>query len=255
MSGKIQFREKLNGILSMAEKQSHKMTINEVEQYFEDDHLTKEQLELVCDYLVSQKVTVGGYQKKGGATKEHGMEKQQVLSQEEEAYLREYMSELQGCKQEEDGERKLLLEKAMEQDSLAKGRLIEIYLPKVIELAKSMRHQEIFIGDMIQEGNVSLILALDELTNLEEADAYICKKIQQGIQALIEEQTELKKLDRQMVEKVNFLDESIRNLTEDLGRKVTIEELSAYLEMQEEEVLDILKLAGEEVEEEEEHDD
>lgn len=55
-----------------------------------------------------------------------------------------------------------------------------------------------------------------------------------------------------MVEKVVFLDESLKNLTEDLNRKPTLEELADYMEMTEEEVNDILRLTGEEDDEEEE---
>jgi len=62
----------------------------------------------------------------------------------------------------------------------------------------------------------------------------------------------VKHQDNKMVEKVVFLDESLKNLTEDLNRKPTLEELADYMEMTEEEVNDILRLTGEEDDEEEE---
>ena len=68
----------------------------------------------------------------------------------------------------------------------------------------------------------------------------------------MEEQEEVKHQDNKMVEKVVFLDESLKNLTEDLNRKPTLEELADYMEMTEEEVNDILRLTGEEDDEEEE---
>ena len=54
-----------------------------------------------------------------------------------------------------------------------------------------------------------------------------------------------------MVEKVALLDASIQTLTEELGRKVTIDELAVYMGMTEEEIEDILRLTGEETQEEE----
>ena len=72
------------------------------------------------------------------------------------------------------------------------------------------------------------------------------------MQLLVEEQEEVKHQDNKMVEKVVFLDESLKNLTEDLNRKPTLEELADYMEMTEEEVNDILRLTGEEDDEEEE---
>jgi DNA-directed RNA polymerase specialized sigma subunit len=52
-----------------------------------------------------------------------------------------------------------------------------------------------------------------------------------------------------MVEKVSALDEAIKTLTEELGRKVSLEELAVYMGLTEEEIEDILRLTGEEAEE------
>ena len=140
----------------------------------------------------------------------------------------------------------------MNDDALAKGRLTELYLQDVVEIAKELHHPEIFLGDLVQEGNVGLILGIDLIDCAEKAHEMIVQEIRQSIQMLIEEQTELKSRDKKMVEKVNLLDESIQTLTEELGRKVTIEELAVYMGMSEEEVEDILRLAGEDAEEENE---
>ena len=90
-------------------------------------------------------------------------------------------------------------------------------------------------------------MALESKTKETEIIDAIC----QGIQMMIEEQTDLKARDDKMVEKVASLDESIKKLTEDLGRKPTIDELSVYMELSEEEIHDIIRLTGEEDEEEE----
>ena len=50
------------------------------------------------------------------------------------------------------------------------------------------------------------------------------------------------------MEQVNYLNEAIKNLEEDLERKVSLEELSAYIEMPAEEIEAILKMAGDEIE-------
>jgi DNA-directed RNA polymerase sigma subunit (sigma70/sigma32) len=54
-----------------------------------------------------------------------------------------------------------------------------------------------------------------------------------------------------MVEKVTMLDEGIKALTEELGRKVTIDELALHMGMTEEEIEDVLRLMGEDTEDEE----
>ena len=74
--------------------------------------------------------------------------------------------------------------------------------------------------------------------------------IRQTIREEIDRQLELQSQDKRMVEKVEMLDEAITTLTEELGRKVTLEELAVHMGLEEEEVISILKLAGEDVEEE-----
>ena len=226
MSDKLQFREKLKGILELAIEKDKVLNKEEIHQYFEEDHLTEEQMLLVYDYLLSQKVAIKGYLKK--ETQEEKEEKK--LSQDDLMYLEEYEEEMSLiCPQSE------------------KEELVKKYLPKVVEIAKQMWNEQFFIGDLIQEGNVSLLMALESKTKETEIIDAIC----QGIQMMIEEQTDLKARDDKMVEKVAALDESIKKLTEDLGRKPTIDELSVYMELSEEEIHDIIRLTGEEDEEEE----
>lgn len=67
----------------------------------------------------------------------------------------------------------------------------------------------------------------------------------ESMQALLESQTEMKLQDRKMVEKVNNLDEQIKKLTEEMGRKISVDELVELMGVSEEEIEDILRLAGE----------
>ena len=55
----------------------------------------------------------------------------------------------------------------------------------------------------------------------------------------------MKLRDRKMVEKVNNLDEQIKKLTEEMGRKISVDELVELMGVSEEEIEDILRLAGE----------
>ena len=88
------------------------------------------------------------------------------------------------------------------------------------------------------------------LTDVENAHDMIISQIRQSIQLLLEEQKELKGRDKKMIEKVQMLDEAITGLTEELGRKISIEELAIHLGMEIEEIEDILKLTGDEPENE-----
>lgn len=226
MSGKLQFREKLKGILELGIEQNRVLSTEDVEKYFEEDCLSEEQMELVYDYLLSQKIAVNGYIKKGGtllgAEKEEG---RTALSEADKDYLEEYREELKSMR-----------------PLNAKEERLQQYFPRVIEIAEELYTPEFFIGDLIQEGNVGLMTAL---AKGQASDGEIVEGIRQSMQMLMEEQRELKRRDEKMVQQVAALDESLKDLTEELGRKPTLEELALYMELTEDEISDILRLTGE----------
>ncbi|MEA4819498.1 MAG: RNA polymerase sigma factor region1.1 domain-containing protein, partial [[Clostridium] scindens] len=138
MADRLEFKEKLSGILSAAREQGGKIALEDVELYFEEDRLSQEQIDLVCEYLLAQKIAVTGYVPKSGTVKER-KEEPASLSNEEQSYIEEYLKDID----------------QMQGKSLAEARMA-YYLPKVVDEALKMHHAEIFVGDMIQEGNISL---------------------------------------------------------------------------------------------------
>ena len=246
MNEKTAFLERLNGLLKLAQGQGNEITIEEVKAYFSEDALTEEQVELVFEYLMAQKVLVKGYVKLGAE------EEKAEFTEEEKMYLKEYEHELKVIPEAKEGETQHLITKVLQGNEEAKARLIELYMGQVVEMAKQMQQPEVFLGDLIQEGNLGAVLGVEMLTDLKTADEVIQGHIRQSMQLLLEEQSELSSRDKKMVEKVQALDESIQALTEELGRKVTIDELAVYMGLEVEEIEDILKLAGEDAEEESE---
>ncbi len=247
MNDKVKFLEKLNGLREMAKGQGSQIGVDEVKAYFSEDALTEEQMELVFDYLLAQKVVVKGYVKLGAEP-----EVEVEFTEEEKAYLKEYEMDLNAIKEAKDGEVETLVVQAIQGDEFAKGRLTEIYLKEVVQIAKKMYHPEVFLGDLIQEGNLGLVIGVEMISDADTAHEVLTTQIKQSIQALLEEYSEVSKRDKKMVDKVNQLDESIKALTEELGRKISIDELAVYTGMEIEEIEDILKLMGEEPESEEE---
>ena len=233
MADRLQFKEKLAGVLALAEDQNGKITVDEVEKYFEEDGLSQEQMNLVCDYLLSMKMEVIGYKQDGGTVKEAENEEQQPLSPDEQKYVEEYLRSLGDMNEETPEEVRMAY-----------------YLPKVVEEAVRLHHPEVFIGDMIQEGNIVLMLALKEIRK-EKDEEEILEQVRAGMLASLESQTEVKRRDHKMVEKVTELDETIKSMKEEYGRKVSVDEVADRLGISEDEIEDILKLAGEEVKDEE----
>ena len=225
MAERLQFREKLAGILALCEEKNHVIDKEEVEAYFEGENLSSQQMELVFDYLLSSRVVVNGYVKVGGTViPAESEEKEQRFSSEEEQYLRIYEQDL---------------------EQMAQDDPLRELLPEIVAMAKTMYTPEIFIGDMIQEGNMGLMLAMEQHGKEKEVLLTMAKE---SMQALIASQKETALRDKRMVDKVSNLDEQIKKMTEELGRKVSVDELAEFLEITEEELIDVLRLAGEEVE-------
>ena len=245
MENRAEFLKKLGNLVEVAKINGNKISVEEVQRFFSDEDLTEEQMELVFDYLLSQKVVVQGYLKL-----DEEEEVENTYTEEEQSYLEEYLNDLKAFKEEKVGEREQLIRTLVLGDITAKGRLVEVYLKDVVEIAKSMHCEEVFLGDLIQEGNMGLLVGLDTIRTMDKAHETIVQHIKEQMQALIAEVTDLSNRDKRMVEKVNALDEAIKTLSEELGRKVTIDELALYMGMSEEEIDDILRLMGEDSEEE-----
>ena len=219
MAERLEFREKLAGILTLCESQNNITDKATVEAYFAEDNLSAEQMELVFDYLLSKKVIVKGYVKAGGSIKNaENTEGPIRYTQEEQDYLNLYEQDLKG---------------------LRDGDPLKELLPAILTMAKEMH-----IGDLVQEGNMGLMLAMEDHADDTEALLSMAKE---SMQALLESQEETKKQDNRMVEKVNDLDEQIKKLSDELGRKVSVDELEEFAGITEDEISNILKLAGEEL--------
>lgn len=222
MDNKVLFQKKLAGLLALCAENGNVIEKQEVEAYFDGMDLNEEQMILVFDYLLAQKVLVKRYMK-SEELKVKEEESVHPLTEEEKEYLDNYEKELQ----------------------LMNGSdLFAEMLPQIVELAKQMNHPDVFIGDLIQEGNMGLMTAHAEG---KEEKAELLEAIRGEMQMYLESQTEIKLQDKKMADKVNRLDEEIKKLTEEMGRKITIDELSQFTATSEEEIEDILRLAGEEV--------
>ena len=171
-------------------------------------------------------------------------------SDDEDAFIAMYLKDLEEVVPVSGHEEFQLFEKAAAGDDLAKARLTEQYLHAVYELSQAYSGIQVQRSDIIQEGNIGLLLAMNHLPqqqNLEGYRNYLHEEIRNAMQGALEDQEILHDLEKEMAVRVNYLNEAVQNLERDLERKVSIEELSAYLEMPIEEIKDILRMAGDEI--------
>jgi RNA polymerase primary sigma factor len=271
MSDKIIFREMLSEISEFARANHNKLTREEINKFFEKVSLSEEHMELIYSYLEANKIEVEGHVKNENSvlfeTQESSEAEDSEATQdpmepsvseednsEENAYLKLYLDELRTLPDLQDSEKRNLFQRAMSRDSSAKNQLIEIYLLKVVEIAKRYVNHGVLISDLIQEGNIGLMMGanqLDTIDDVEQVDEILQTSIIEAIESVLEENELIDIAKKQMVRKVNFLNEGVKNLEEELGRTVSILELANYLEMSEEEVADIIRVSDDEIKVEE----
>lgn len=258
MQEKIIFREMLSELKAYADTKNNMLSQEEIKEFFKNAHLTDEQYGFIYEYLGSQKITVEGYQSGVTEAEEDTVNDDQAEtpiqdSGEEDTFLNMYLEDLAASEIPElsEEEELALFNQAAGGDAMAKSRLIEQNLKRVYDLVMEYNNTQLPKSDLIQEGNVGLILVMDALKQqktLSDYQEYMKKEILQVLDDAEQEQKDFKHDDQQIVEQVNYLNEAIKNLEEDLERKVSLEELSAYIEMPAEEIEGILKMAGDEIE-------
>lgn len=255
MQDKIMFREMLSEIKEHADKRGNRLSVRDVKEFFENAHLEEEQFKLIYEYLISQKIKIDGYKPEKQQVSESGRteksKEKTPQAAESDMFTAMYLEDLKAVSPVSESEEQVLFEKAAGGDDLAKSKLVTLYLRTVYELSQSFRDGELPQSDLIQEGNIGLMLALNELPpqdGIAEYRNYLYEQVKHSMEEALEEQRDIRDMDQGIAERTNYLQEAVRNLEAELEHKVSLDELSAYLEMPLEEIKDILRIAGDEIE-------
>ena len=184
------FQKRLEDLGELAKINNNRLSTDAVKTFLKDMDLTEEQYDLVFAYLASKMITVEGYVP--AADQKEGTPE---LSEEEQTFLTQYEEDLSYLKTvEEEALLELCREVEESGDNDAKARLTEQLLPRVVETAKHYAGRGLPIGDLIQEGNIGLMLALETLGLREEGVSvldYLKEEIEKAVsEALEDQQTE-----------------------------------------------------------------
>lgn len=230
------FARTLEEVKKTAKGQGNVISKEQVAGAFSGLELSNSQLGLVFDYLKKHKIGIG-----------EPADPEENLTREDTDYLALYLRSLEELDGASDGEIEAATLSAMAGEPSARRRLTELYLPKVVDIAKLYAGQGVGMEDLIGEGNVALTAGVELLGCLEspsEAPGMLGKMIMDAMEELIGANGREDETQRDILEKINRIHDKSRELAESLLRKVSAQELSRETGIPLEEIENAVRLSG-----------
>lgn len=261
------FSEKLVELLELAKKKKNVLEYQEISDFFKDSPLEVDQMEKVFDFLEASGVDVLRITDNSGDEllldndmDMDGMEDEEEVELDKidlsvpegvsiEDPVRMYLKEI-GKVSLLSADEEIELAKRMEKgDEAAKKRLAEANLRLVVSIAKRYVGRGMLFLDLIQEGNLGLIKAVEKFDYRKgyKFSTYATWWIRQAITRAIADQARTIRIPVHMVETINKLIRVSRQLLQELGREPTPEEIAEEMNMPVERVREILKISQEPV--------
>ena len=260
------FSEKLVELLEFAKKKKNVLEYQEISDFFKDQPLDADQMEKVFDFLEASGVDVLRITENADSLILDDDIVMENLDDEEEVELdkidlsvpegvsiedpvRMYLKEI-GKVSLLTAEEEIELAKRMEEGyEAAKKRLAEANLRLVVSIAKRYVGRGMLFLDLIQEGNLGLIKAVEKFDYRKgyKFSTYATWWIRQAITRAIADQARTIRIPVHMVETINKLIRVSRQLLQELGREPSPEEIAEEMDMSVDRVREILKISQEPV--------
>lgn len=237
------FLEMLKEIMEVASVQDNRISKEELANMLEGVELSGEQYQAVYAYLAENRIEVEGYLYIP-PKKEVEIPEEEKVSKEDSVYLKMYKEELQKIEHLDKEEKEALLCEvaAGKKDNLQ--RLMNAYLHDVLSIVQKYKNKGVRVEDLIQEGNMGLLVAVENLAQQEEiSDDYLQKAVEDAIITAIDIIKNKESEENTIVAKANLIREAAKYLEEINGRTPSIIDLEEYTKMPQEEIRDILNLS------------
>ena len=233
------FAASLEQLKETARLEGNVVTREQIQKAFEKWHLDEGQLALIDEYLKQNHIGI------------NKPLEEETLSKEDGNFLDLYLCELKELPSMTDGEKRAVMMSALANDKTAQAKLVEIYLPSVVELSRLYAGQGVLVEDLIGEGNVALALAVTMLECVEGPDkveGFIIKMIMDAMEESIGNDSDSRRLDENVLNNVNEVNDKAKELYESLLRKVSVKEVADELGITQDQVNEALEFSANRIE-------
>ena len=245
------FAAKMKGLMALAKKKKRILDNKDIEEQLSDIELDQEQIDKVYDYLESQGIDVVSNIE---LEEENPEDKELDLSIAENSiniddHVRMYLKEI-GKVALLSGDEEIELAKRIENgDEEAKRRLAEANLRLVVSIAKKYVGRGMLFLDLIQEGNLGLLKAVEKFDYRKgyKFSTYATWWIRQAITRAIADQARTIRIPVHMVETINKVKKVSSQLLHQNGHEPTADEIASEIDMPVDKVRDIMRVAQEPV--------
>ena len=250
-----QFTEKLVGLVELGKKNKNFLEYAQIDSYFKDMKLNSDMMEAIYDYLEQNGIDVLTL----AAVADDDEDLDDPIEDETEIAVpdgvsiedpvRMYLKEIGKVPLLSADEEIKLAQRMEEGDEAAKKKLAEANLRLVVSIAKRYVGRGMLFLDLIQEGNLGLIKAVEKFDYRKgyKFSTYATWWIRQAITRAIADQARTIRIPVHMVETINKLIRVSRQLLQELGREPSPEEIAEEMDIPVERVREILKISQEPV--------
>ena len=255
----VTFETKLNDLVALAKKKKNILEHQEVMDFFKNMEMTTEQMNHIYEFLEEKGIDVLQI----GNTGEDDDNIEEIILREDDEIdvekidlsvpegvsvedpVRMYLKEIGKVPLLTADEEVELARRMAEGDESAKKRLAEANLRLVVSIAKRYVGRGMLFLDLIQEGNLGLIKAVEKFDYEKgfKFSTYATWWIRQAITRAIADQARTIRIPVHMVETINKVSRVSRQLLQELGREPQPEEIAEVMDLSVERVREIMKIA------------